>query len=588
MPKHWGPWFVRDLGFALGSFALGLLVRWPLQPLMGTKLIWLTFYPFIMVSALLGGVWSGALAALFSAAFAIGGWPLLSPQPFVRDLADWVGVGVFLLNAVLITAVSEVLRRANVRSKAAQRQAEEANRAKSVFLAQMSHELRTPFHALMGFTNLLASAPETTPHQKELLTVVDRNARHLLDLINNVLDMSRLEAGADRVESKPILIRELVGDVVELITPRASARGLVLKTTVDPGTPERVLGDGRKLRQILVNLMGNAVKFSARGTVTVGLETEFRSEAPWLRLWVQDEGPGIAPQDLETIFEPFRQLDSEEAKEGTGLGLAIVRQFAQAMGGKVSVESIPGRGSRFTVIFPAPPAPGAVFPSAASVGFRHWTPAPGQEGHRFLIVDDQEDNRRLLEVVHRDLKQDVRLAENGEQAVALFREWNPELIWMDIRMPKMDGPTAVRKIRALPGGAAVKIVAVTASVFREELDSYRGIGFDEVLTKPFPPERVAELMGRLLGLNFEATPVGEAASPVEPARPDFAGLEAGDRTRLLQALESLDPETIDACVFRLQQHEPVLAEAIRVSIEKLDYAALRAGLMDSDLAGKAP
>ncbi|MEI8094973.1 MAG: ATP-binding protein [Spirochaetales bacterium] len=572
-PKVW-----RGAWLSLASFALGLVLRLVLQGVMGTKLIWLTFYPVVMLAALFGGVWSGLATAFLSAAFALFAWPLLSPQPFVAALADQLGVGVFLFNGLMMSLVAESMLRARRRAEAARQEAEAANRAKSVFLAQMSHELLTPFNALLGFSSVLLHAPDTTPRQQEILGIIHRNGTHLLELINNVLEMSRIEAGKTTLRLEPTWVRNLVAEVVELLRERAEGKGLGLTVEVEPGTPPVVLTDALKFRQILTNLVGNAIKFSDRGTVRVGLRPEPGRDGdfPWLGLWVSDTGPGIAPEDQTRVFAAFEQVGPPNAGEGTGLGLAIVDQLVRALGGTVRLESALGTGSCFYVAFPAQPVSSLAIeglPPATASLLAQVQVAPGSEGHRFLVVDDQSDNRLLLKTIHDELGQQCRLASNGEEAVQVFRQWHPELIWMDVRMAGMGGIEAVRRIRALPGGN-LPIIAVTASVFVEQQESLLAQGFDAMLTKPYPLEAIRSLMTAHLGLEFVVPrPV------IVPSVPgDLPPLPAEEALAVRQALDSLDPELIDQTIQAFQRRNPVLGSYLRLSVESLDYTGLRAKL----------
>ena len=476
----------------------------------------------------------------------------------------------------MMSLVAETMLRARRRAELARQEAEAANQAKSVFLAQMSHELRTPFNALLGFSSVLLHSPDTTPRQKEILGIIHRSGVSVLDLINNVLEMSRIESHKATLRLEPTRLPELVSEVAELLRERAHVKGLGLTVELDPAVPGVVLTDALKLRQILTNLVGNAVKFSNDGTVRVGLRPEPASgKVPFLCLWVRDSGPGISPEDQKRIFRPFERGNTPASIEGTGLGLSIVEQLAGVLGGSVRLESVAGAGSCFYVAFPAQPvqAQAGALPPPSSLQSRVQV-APGSEGHRFLVVDDQADNRLLLKTLHDELGQLCRLAESGEQAVALFQQWKPELIWMDIRMAGVDGIEAVRRIRSLPGGD-LPIIAVTASVFQEQQDQILGRGFDALLTKPYPLEAIRRLMTRFLGLEFLTT--GEAG-PAAIQVGDLPPLREADALRVQQALDTLDPELIDRTIQEFQRQNPELGSYLRLSVESLDYTGLRAKL----------
>jgi len=530
---------LKILGISTASFLVGLLIRLSIQSIMGTKVIWLTFYPAIMISALLGGFVSGLISILYTMGFALYGWMFIGSERFIASLPDVIGAVVFVLNTVMMSLVAWGMRRANERSRAARMRAEAADKAKSVFLAQMSHELRTPFNAILGFTNQLLRAQDTSQRQSEVLGIINRSANHLLELINNVLDMSRIDAMQDVPEQKPFSVRELVADVVELLARRGEQKGLRLALDIAGDVPPMVMGDARKIRQILINLVGNAIKFSSAGTVSIGLGTlgEENGKAGWLRLTVRDEGPGIAPEHHAVIFEPFRKIDETGNVEGSGLGLAIARQLATAMGGYIEVTSELGSGACFTVDVPAPAASVAVTAEARTAGQnRQRKLIPGKKTITCLVVDDSLDNRLLMRSYHEELGIPCMLAENGRQAVDLCAAKLPDLVWMDIRMSGMDGKEAMLAIKALPGAEKLPVVAVTASIFADDKVRLEASGFSAVLYKPVAIDQLTECLERFLDLRFSTVAVLNVTSrpALQPA--PAAGLAWQDAILLTRQL----------------------------------------------------
>jgi signal transduction histidine kinase/CheY-like chemotaxis protein len=573
----------RTAGVSLAAFAGGVLLRWPLEGVMGVKLIWLTFYPAVMVAALFGGWPAGVSTALLSAAFALWAWPAFGGVAFIQSWPDWIGLFVFLGNALMMSLVAQASRNASRRARLAQAKAEAANQAKSAFLAQMSHELRTPFNALLGFTDLLLRSPEATPGQRDILGVIDRSAKHLLELINNVLDMSRIEAGKDTLRAEVFSPGGLAAEVVDLMGPPSVRKGLGLKLELDPGLPAAVVGDAAKLRQILVNLAGNAVKFSERGAVTVGAAAgDFSGPRPgWLRFWVADQGIGIPAEYRTAVFEPFVQVEARADAAGTGLGLAIVKQFVALMGGAVELDSEPGKGSLFTVALPLP----AAAPAARAAGSQIVAIDPADAGHRCLVVDDNSDNRRLLGAYLDELGQEYRTAADGEEAVEQFDAYRPELVWMDLRMPRLDGAGALRAIRGRPGGRDTAIVAVTASVFQEENAGLLAAGFDAVVYKPYAQRDIAKALIDTLGLRparTDAPPPAAAPEDASGPAPDpataLAGLSSDGRARLRQALDSLDPSLVAAVAAGLANEPAAARDAACRLAGEFRFAALRAAL----------
>ena len=334
--------------------------------------------------------------------------------------------------------------------------AEAANRAKSVFLANMSHELRTPLNAILGFSALLQRDAGIVGHDREHLDIINRSGEHLLGLINDILDMAKIEAGRVELQIAPFDLYVLVRDLVGMMGQRAIEKGLELRLEQSSRVARYLRGDEIRLRQALVNLLGNAIKFTEQGAVTLRLEAlPDPAGGPRLRIEVEDTGPGIAAEDLERVFDPFVQAGQTSAQKGTGLGLAITRQFVELMGGRIGVTSDLGRGSRFWIELPVEPVSASEVAGQQSEGGEVLGLAPGQPDWRILIVEDQPENSLLLGRLLEDAGFRVQIAENGVRGIERFRDWRPHFIWMDQRMPVMGGQAATRRIRALPGGQEV-------------------------------------------------------------------------------------------------------------------------------------
>ncbi|MFA6922082.1 MAG: PAS domain-containing protein, partial [Gallionella sp.] len=381
--------------------------------------------------------------------------------------------------------------------------AEAANRAKSVFLSSMSHELRTPLNAILGFSNMMRKDPLLQQGQRESLDIINRSGEHLLTLINDVLEMAKIEAGRVQLDIAPFDLGGLVRDVTDMMNVRAREKGLQLLIDQSSEFPRYIKGDEARVRQVLINLVGNAVKFTRQGGITVRFGMKPNAVPPRLLIEVEDSGIGIDVADQQKIFEPFVQLGKTAAQKGTGLGLTITRQFVQLMGGVLSLESKQGVGSIFRVELPADRVDAIEVSRAESVGRGDITGmVPGQPDYRILIVEDQLENQLLLRKLMENIGLQTRIAENGEQALALFQSWQPHLIWMDRRMPVMDGIEATRRIRGLSGGSDVKIVAVTASAFTEQRDEMLAAGMDDFVRKPYRFNEIYECLSKQLGVHY--------------------------------------------------------------------------------------
>ena len=459
--------------------------------------------------------------------------------------------------------------------------AEAANRAKSAFLSSMSHELRTPMNAILGFSSLMRKDPLLSPEQRENLDIINRSGDHLLTLINDVLEMARIEAGRVRVESAPIDLGVLVRDVTDMMHVRAQEKGLQLLVDQSSEFPRYIKGDEARLRQVLINLVGNAVKFTPHGGVTVRFGMKPNAMPQRLLIEVEDSGIGIKPEDQQKIFEPFVQLGQMATQQGTGLGLTLTRQFVQLMGGIVSVESAPGKGSIFRVELPVDKVAAADVAKPENVGKGEIVGlAPGQPEYRILIVEDQLESQLLLAKLMKNAGFQVQVAENGEQGVQLFRDWRPHLIWMDRRMPVMDGLEAAQRIRELPGGKEVKIVAVTASAFTEQRDEMLNAGMDEFVRKPYRFNEIYECLTRQLGVQYayadeRATEEAEAA-PLTAEM--LAVLPPELRRELHDALESLESERISAVIQQVAPHDAKLHRTLSHLVENFDYPAILGAL----------
>ncbi|MBE9115328.1 PAS domain S-box protein [Lusitaniella coriacea LEGE 07157] len=385
--------------------------------------------------------------------------------------------------------------------------AEAANRAKSAFLANMSHELRTPLNAIIGFSQLLTHSNNFASDERHNLEIIHRSGDHLLTLINQILDLSKIDAGRTTVNLTEFNLTHLLDDLYNLFALKTRRNGLELNFDRGTDVPEYICTDELKLRQILINLLGNAIKFTQGGGITLRVSFSFRT----LYFEVEDTGVGIAPEDIKQLFEPFVQTASgKKVQEGTGLGLTLSRQFVQLLGGKIDLNSRVGQGTTVKFTIDAIAVEGKLKKKDVS-NRRAIALAPNQPRYKILVADDKENNRQLLLKLLHPLGFDLREAQNGQEALDLWQQWQPHLILMDMRMPVLDGYEATQKIRERQLQADRKpdeqtvptiVVAVTASAFEEQKAEILAAGCDEFIRKPFAEQDILNVIQQNLGVRY--------------------------------------------------------------------------------------
>ena len=450
--------------------------------------------------------------------------------------------------------------------KQSKESADAANQAKSIFLANISHELRTPLNVILGFTQLLSRDRSVSEDAQDSLKTINSAGQHLLELIDDILNLTKIDASSLTVNVVDFCIDELLQELEQMFKLQTETKKISLKFYRQHNLPCYIKTDVKKLRQVLINLINNAIKFTDKGGITVRVKlidsgNKLTSEPTILQFEVQDTGIGISADELETLFAAFVQTEAGiKSQQGTGLGLTISRQFVQLMGGEITVKSQVEQGSLFQFYIPVglgeATAVKSNTPNRKAIAL-----APGQRTYRILVVDDRPSNRQLLVKLLKPFGFEVREAENGAIAVKLWSSWQPHLIWMDMRMPVMNGYEATKAIKAQIKGQATTIIALTASVFDQEQSIILSAGCDDFVRKPFQEHTILSKISEHLGVKYiyEDSPDG-LTETVAPSNLPIKPIESSVASEHL----------LEVCAEQLKVMPPEWVEQLNLFAQQLD------------------
>lgn len=556
-----------------------LLRIWPLHSL-GNTLVWLTFNPAVMFVSIYGGILSGLIATALSCFVVTFLWGVLIGYPFIDHSIDWLGMSVFIFTGTLISSVAEAMRFANKKAVIAQKQAQEANQSKSLFLANMSHELRTPLNAILGYSQLMSRDNSLSAENKKHINTINNSGEHLLEIINDVLEISKMEVNSISIEPIDFDIHTLINDLKKMFEVNTNAKGLVFDIVGVEELPKFINTDKTKLRVILINLIGNAIKFTQNGHVIVRFsifKELLNTNKKILLVAIEDTGVGIAKEEQDKLFKSFVQTESgKNSRSGTGLGLAISQGYAKMMGGEINVTSNSGVGSIFKVKIAIKDALSENVKKqiqekrVISIQNRESSP-------KILVVEDTEESRlflvKLLSLVGFDTKEAI----NGKEGVEIFNNWKPDFIFMDIRMPIMDGLEATKLIKSSELGKKTKIVAVSAHVLDKERKEIFEAGCDDFVGKPFKENDIFNAIEKQTGVKY----IYEEKSILQESYSkeiDLQSLDLGTCKELALAVKTTDAIKIMEVAKKLSKENKLLAESLVSCAENFNYEPINKAL----------
>lgn len=492
-----------------------------------------------------------------------------------QNYALYFLVAILLISVLFVLYIhksKKQLEKLTYNLQKAKKEAEFANKAKSIFLANMSHELRTPLNAILGFSEILTKDRELNSYQLKKISTINRSGNFLLSLINDILDLAKIESGKVTLEKKPTDITSVILDSFTFVKQKAQESDIEIVVDVSDKLPECILTDEIRIRQILLNFLSNALKYSQSEKVVLKVVCDDKN----LYMDVIDYGIGISQEQIKHIFEPFVQVGNASATTGTGLGLTITKEYIEAMGGHIEVVSKEGEGSDFKAVIPYEEC--SKEEMLSTVNHEISKDVVGLEDiykdKKILIVDDKDDNRSLLMEILKPLGLKIKEAKDGYEAVRISKEWGPDLIWMDKRMPKLSGEDSIKMIRELPNSKDIKIIILSASALLHEQKELSKLNIDDFLSKPYNMNDIYGMMKKHLGLAYIYKGNSSEKNSVvstEEFKKLLCELDEDMKKRLHDTALLLEQDKLDEIAKELQELHPKLSHKIYEISKKFNF-----------------
>jgi PAS domain S-box-containing protein len=463
--------------------------------------------------------------------------------------------------------------------------AESANVAKSSFIASISHELRTPMNAILGFTKKILSDSSLSEKNINDLKIINKSGEHLLSLINEVLDLSKIEAGAMEIESNPLDLHTLFQQVSQLLKVKSDEKGLSLELDIKSTVPNYVMGDESKMRQLILNIAGNAIKFTEKGRVKITVDAkdhETKDTFSVIEITIEDTGIGISKEMQSRVFEAFTQDEGGKKVEGgTGLGLAITKKIVEMMGGTISLESDGDSGTKFIITLELKKsevaAPSRYQTTQNIIGIEP------TERKRMLVVDDVLTNRMLVKLMFEDIGFEIKEAESGEEALEIFKEWPADFIWMDIKMKGLDGYETAQLIRQEPGGKVVKIAAFTAGLLNDESERFDTSSCDYFVPKPYSKQQLFDVVKEALDVTYIYEEEQNITERVDFDVDMIKTVSAEEVDAIIKAAEKSSGIKVKKSLETIKEKSPQLYAHLKGFASKYDFEAILKLLKDRDV-----